>query len=655
MELSLLVLALLAAGAVLTLRAGTLGRRAWYLVGACGLIVLLDWGSHDRGGDPALRASLPDPVTDGGFVSSATCKACHPGEYHSWHGSFHRTMTQPATPEIVLGNFDGVTLVDRGHTCKLERRGEEFWIEMDDPAWWSSPPHKRVKVPMRGAFRVVMTTGSHHLQAYWVSRSKSRFGNGSETDDGLLLQIPWVWLIAEQRWVPNQDSFLMPERSEPQMLLPWITSCNMCHSVGTQPQLEQKTDASRSVELGIACEACHGPGEQHVLANLSPMRRYRLHLGGAEEGEDRVDPTIINPARLPKDRSAEVCGQCHSFNKELDMERWGKTGVAYRAGSVLGETKAVFKYTENPTHPRLLKHLKAEPDALVGRFWKDGAIRVAGREYNGLIESKCYTHGEMTCLSCHSLHAYAAPKDQLAPDKIGDPSCLQCHSDIGSKIQEHTHHAPSSSGSRCMNCHMPHTTFGLYVAMRSHRIDNPSAAVSAKTGRPNACNICHLDRTLSWTAEKLTEWYGHEPVSLTDDEKKIAASVLWMTAGNGPQRAIMAWAMGWKPAQEASGRQWQPAFLADLLSDSYAVTRQVAYRSLRTLPGFHDFEFDYVAPKQTQHAKSIEAVRHWMRNSAKNLDRYGSHLLLSADGKFNIDEHQRLLKARDNTPVSIIE
>jgi hypothetical protein len=206
-----------------------------------------------------------------------------------------------------------------------------------------------------------------------------------------------------------------------------------------------------------------------------------------------------------------------------------------------------------------------------------------------------------------------------------------------------------------MDCHMPHTTFGLFEAMRSHRIDNPSAAVSARTGRPNACNLCHLDRTLAWTAEHLTAWYGHDPVELNADQKTIAASILWVTAGNGPQRAILGWAMGWKPAQEASGRGWIAAFLSELLRDPYAVTRQVAHRSLRTLPGFATFEFDYVAPKRTQIAKAAEAVARWLRTSAKNLDRTGPHLLLREDGTLNIEEHTRLLKARDNTPVSIIE
>jgi hypothetical protein len=469
-------------------------------------------------------------------------------------------------------------------------------------------------------------------------------------DDEILRQIPWVWLIAEKRWVANGDSFLAPQSHHHDQLLPWLTSCNMCHSVGTEPHLHDGGERSRSAELGIACEACHGPGEAHVAAYQSPVQRYARHLDATA-----ADSTIVNPARLDKERSTEVCGQCHSFNKQLDLNRWSRTGVAYRPGDRLDETIAVFRYTDNPTHPLLLEHLEAEPLALAGRFWRDGTIRVAGREYNGLLESKCHTHGEMTCLSCHSMHRYREPADQLAAHGSGDDSCLQCHADYADRIEAHTHHRAESGGARCMNCHMPHTTFGLMTAMRSHRVDSPSAAVSAATGRPNACNLCHLDQTLSWTAQHLTAWYGQAPVALSADQSEFAAAILWVTAGDGAQRAVTAWAMGWDAAHQASGRGWQGAFLTELLRDPYAVTRQVAYRSLRALPGFDRFEFDYVAAPERLAQRAQEGFRLWMRAASRELDRRGAHLLLDGVDRLDIRTHSRLLEQRDHSPIRIIE
>ena len=120
---------------------------------------------------PALRgvrveasiADRPIQVPGDGYVSSQTCQACHPGEYGSWHASYHRTMTQVATPETVIADFDGVR-VDQvpGRPMLLERRGRELWAELDEPDWDGAGD-----APPRIRRQVVMTTGSHHQQIYW--------------------------------------------------------------------------------------------------------------------------------------------------------------------------------------------------------------------------------------------------------------------------------------------------------------------------------------------------------------------------------------------------------------------------------------------------------------------------------------------------------
>ena len=155
---------------------------------------------------------------------------------------------------------------------------------------------------------------------------------------------------------------------------------------------------------------------------------------------------------------------------------------------------------------------------------------------------------------------------------------------VARSLTAHTHHAPESSGSQCYNCHMPHTTWGLLGAMRAHRIDSPSVAVSVSTGRPNACNLCHLDTSLGDASDRLTAWYGQPAVALTVEERDIAASILWLIKGNGLQRAILAWHMSWKPALAASGDTWQAAYLSQVLNDPYPAVRHAAGRSLHTEP-----------------------------------------------------------------------
>jgi hypothetical protein len=603
--------------------------------------------------DPDLREALPEGTRGEGFTTSGTCQACHPAQYDAWHRSYHRTMTQEATPSSVLGRFDDVVLEDRGYQWRLERRGDEFWVEMPDPLWFDEPAWFMQSLradwpdsPPRFEARVVMTTGSHHLQNYWIRRPEAS-GGPLDPDNGALVQVPWVWLIPEGRWVPNQDSFLRPPSSSVQGAATWNATCSQCHSVGTEPRILQESGRfdTRTVELGIACEACHGPAAEHVRSYKSPLRRYLRYYRELRD-PDVPDPTIVDPAKLDPRRSVETCAQCHSFGEWTDQGAYGIRGAPYRAGGELGEHRSVFRYAGAMTGSE-------DPVAMDGNFWPDGTIRVAGREYNGLLEDVHLESSEMTCLTCHSMHEYEDADTQLGGESPGNRSCLGCHTDYDDDISEHTRHVPESSGSACMNCHMPHTTYGLFSAMRSHRIDNPSVRVSVETGRPNACNLCHLDQTLAWSSQYLNEWYGQPLVELDEDQRSIAAAVLWTLKGDAAQRGILAWHLGWDEAREASGGAWTAAYLAQLLTDSYSAIRQVAYRSIVDVPGFEAFEYDYLAARPELEEKANQAMEIWF--GLAGTDSAAPHLLIGANRAIDVDEWLRLLAVRDERPLAIIE
>ena len=180
----------------------------------------------------------------------------------------------------------------------------------------------------------------------------------------------------------------------------------------------------------------------------------------------------------------------------------------------------------------------------------------------------------------------------------GDAACLQCHADFARDLEAHTHHAPESDGSRCQNCHMPYTTYALLKAIRQHQIDVPTVAASVATGRPNACNACHLDREPRLGARRRwPSWYGQPEPALDDEQQRVAASVLWMLTGDAAQRALVAWYAGWEPARRAAGGDWLAPHLAQLLDDPYPAVRYLAWRSLRSAEGFGDLDYDYVGPR----------------------------------------------------------
>lgn len=581
-----------------------------------------------RANQVLLQAALPHQVTHGGFTGSTACRECHSEQYDSWHGSFHRTMTQVATPETVVAPFDRVRLRSRGRDYLFTREGDQFYCTMADPDWEAGAIANGVDIdrarPPSVKLRVVMSTGSHHMQSYWVSSNVQN----------MLRQIPWVYLIADKRWVPREDIFLAPPDSGRHFAV-WNDNCLVCHAVAGAPKFDLVNIkvSTEVAELGISCEACHGPGQKHL----------DFHAPGVERLTSQ-DP-VINPAKSAPRVSAEICGQCHAYFKPPDMETFSKTGYAYRAGDDLSKTHHMITPAE----------LKLRPDEGERPFWSDGTCRVSGREYSSMVDSPCYQRGELSCISCHSMHS-SQPDDQLAKGMLSNQACIQCHTDFENRIEAHTHHATGSSGSLCYNCHMPHTTFGLLKGIRSHRIQVPKVLSADKSDHPNACNLCHLDRTLEWSAEKLSEWYGQPKPDLSLDEREVAASLLWLLRGDAVQRAVTAWHMSWPPALEPSGEDWQSPFLAQLLTDDYSVVRYVAATAMKRFPTWKEGAYDYVGPPSTRESVKKQAVAAWTSTVApRPIERAGPILLDAEKGSLRLDRILELLKQQNKQPTFLPE
>src|SRR5439155_4582384 len=128
---------------------------------------------------------------------------------------------------------------------------------------------------------------------------------------------------------------------------------------------------------------------------------------------------------------------------------------------------------------------------------------------------------------------------------------------------------------------------------------------------PNACNLCHLSKTLAWTSEKLSAWYKQKRPELSSDDRTIAAAVQWIIKGDAGQRALIAWGMGWEPAQKTAGRDWLYPYLIYSMSDPYAAVRFDAWKSLQTLPGFSDFPFNYTSDNRSLSETAAHAYNQW--------------------------------------------
>ncbi len=618
-----------------------------------GSLFALGWGwvrSREGRSPKPPATNRPLEAKTPGFITSDSCRSCHPKYYASWRNSYHSAMTRLPTAGAVMGDFNDAEAHFDGNRFRMRRRGDEYWIEMpalrDDGAIDAAQPAWERKIEL--------VTGSHHYQVYWFSG-----GHTARMD-----QFPLVWLIKEQRWVPRESSFLVPPHQGISLEEGrWNEGCIRCHTTGGNPNWHSHFEMyPTAAEFGISCEACHGPAEEHVEINGNPLRRY------TRRGGESDDNATTLPTRLKAPLDSQVCGQCHSVNVEASValrEEWRQKGYSYRPGDDLHKERDIFR----PTDPAMVEAYGGKDSEFIRNFfWSDGMIRVAGREYNGLLETPCHQHGDesrrMSCFSCHQLHGNSDDgrnlkewaNDQLKPAMRGNQACLQCHEAFAKDLSGHTRHAADSSGSLCYNCHMPHTTYGLLSSIRSHQVDSPDVATSLATGRPNACNQCHLDQTLDWTATHLSEWYGISRPELSEDEKEVAASVLWTLRGDAGQRALMAWSLGWGAAIEASANGWREPYLAHLLEDPYDAIRFMAQRSLRKSEGFEDWEYDHLADETSRRKAATKALAIWKERKATGASTADSPAtLLKPGGGLDAVQFGILAAQRDDTPIVLSE
>ncbi|MCK5942025.1 MAG: C cytochrome precursor, partial [Planctomycetes bacterium] len=223
------------------------------LAGLATAAIVATFVMRERALPEAEVAGRPIEVPKDGYVTSSKCRSCHPHEHDTWHDSYHRTMTQRAHAQAVIGDFDDVTLTIDGKDYHLTTDGQRFFVELDDPMA-KGPEVRRVRR------EVVMTTGSHNMQAYWYEFGHTR-------NIGML---PFTWLVEEGRWISRRSAFVGPESDpvEPKVSV-WNMICIKCHTTHGRPRLTYQgatqTGAFTEVgEVGIACEACHGPGAEHV-------------------------------------------------------------------------------------------------------------------------------------------------------------------------------------------------------------------------------------------------------------------------------------------------------------------------------------------------------------------------------------------------------
>ena len=348
--------------------------------------------------------------------------------------------------------------------------------------WKITPMANVVRDPREHPDAIIPDLNTNHVAPFtldqvafvygskWKQRYFTRIG-----DD--YYPLPVQWDVSNKTWRPyhvadtGADWWTAYYPSD-NLQRPTGPTCDGCHSVNYDIKTKQVT------EWNVGCEKCHGAGSLHV--------------------QNPVASTIVNPAKLQGDRADDVCLQCHTQGQPRTKPLEGvyyDWPVGYQPGDRLSD---VWMLEEHHLGKETFTH------------WPDGHAHKNRMQGNDFVQSQMSLKG-VRCYGCHDVHGTPNEADLRLP---GNAVCLQCHDPRRQPgppgtLEQHTQHAASSEGSKCIACHMPliARTVGT-VNVRSHTFKFISPSTTLQNGVPNPCTSCHKDRTPQWASDALKKWPG---------------------------------------------------------------------------------------------------------------------------------------------------
>lgn len=391
------------------------------------------------------------------YVGSERCGACHKEELSAWRGSHHDLAWTHPRDGQVLAPFSGETFSHKGVVSRFYRDGDRLRVFTDGPDGTQTD------------YDVKSVVGISPLQQYLV-----------EIRPGRLQALDTAWDALKKRWYHLYPDQNLPSSNGLHWSGPyksWNARCAECHATGFKKAYvpQQRTYVSTQAEIGVGCEACHGPGEAHAVWAEKP------------ESFDPPAWTDIGKTGLTMHFSEakasleiEQCAVCHSRRSQIDPDM-PVPGSDY----------------DNHYGLALLRD---------GLYHPDGQIRDEVYVYGSFLQSKMNQKG-VRCSNCHEPHSATLKAE-------GNAVCTQCHSPAGNRkfpslkkaaydSKEHHFHEAQTSGAACVSCHMRTETYMGIDKRRDHSFQVPRPDLSEKHGVPNACSDCHSDKTAKWAANEV--------------------------------------------------------------------------------------------------------------------------------------------------------
>ena len=142
-----------------------------------------------------------------------------------------------------------------------------------------------------------------------------------------------------------------------------------------------------------------------------------------------------------------------------------------------------------------------------------------------------------------------------------------------------------------MNCHMPRINEGLQEVVRTHTIFSPTNPAMIEANQMNACNQCHVDKSIDWTLTYLRDWYRktfrETRINASYSDRKQSAAIGWLKSGNEAVRLVAADSLARAEAR------WALPDLLQALDDPFILNRQFARIGLERMLNVKLSDFGY--------------------------------------------------------------
>lgn len=590
-------------------------------------------------GGPAADAAgtLSDkPSPDAGYTGSTSCRKCHEKFYQLWAPSHHGLAMQPFTAEFakkaLVPQSRDIVIGDRSYRALVDDKGG--WIVEKGPQGEQK-------------YRIEHVLGGKNVYYFLTS-----------LDRGRLQTLPLAYDVNKKEWLDMAASGVRHFPGTAEEPVHWKdseytfnTACYGCHVSQLATNYDLKTDTYHTVwkEPGINCETCHGPANEHIRV-----------CEAAPKGTVPKDMKITRGGRdFTHDQNNAVCSSCHAKAVVLTPTFIPGDKFFDRFGLVT---------LENPD------------------YYPDGRDLGENYTYTSWSMSPCVKSGKLDCLHCHT----SSGRYKFKAAEKANQACMPCHEDKVSNPTEHTHHKADSPGNRCISCHMPMTEFA-----RMHRSDHsmlpptPAATIAFKS--PNACNLCHKDKTPQWADEHVRAWRSRDyqaPVlqraalidaarkrdwsklpemlayiSSPDRDQVFAASLVHLVPASGDPRVIPVLLGAIKDpsplARAAAAEGLQNVPTADavqaLVEAAGDASRLVRVRAAASLASYRDLPLK--APdKQTVEAAHQEYLASLLSRPDQWESHYnlGNYYLNSGDLKEAVASYDTALKLQPKAVLALV-